>query len=48
MDNLWENQLAKLLGDLSSVQEELLALLSEKRKHLPRSGNCSIASDGAA
>ena len=42
MDNLWENQLATLLGDLSSVQEELLALLSEKRKHLRASDTAAL------
>lgn len=34
MEIHWEQEVATLLADLSSVQADLLALLAEKRKHL--------------
>ncbi len=34
MDTAWETELATLLGELSSVQDDLLDLLTKKRQYL--------------
>lgn len=44
MEISWDNDICALLAELSAVQEELLALLSEKRKHLRTSDAAGLLS----
>lgn len=44
MEIFWEHEVATLLGDLSAVQDDLLALLAEKRGYLLASDTVALLS----
>src|SRR5690349_18001556 len=40
----WDRDLGRLLGDLSAAQDDMLALLTEKQRHLARSDAAGLDS----